>query len=96
MRLYSNTKNARRHDSDAPTSAPDSAHDSAHDSARIDDNWPTLKQVEFHRRNAEIIRSEAFADAARSTLIFIRSTLRKLRGLPAKLRTDTVKPGATA
>lgn len=88
MRLYSDTKNARHHDSDAPTNAPDSAS--------IDDNWPTLEQVEFHRRNAEIIRSEAFADAARFTLVFIRGTLRKLRGLPAKLRTDTVKPGATA
>ncbi|MFT5485575.1 MAG: hypothetical protein ACI9JL_000778 [Paracoccaceae bacterium] len=88
MRLYSDTKNARLHDSDAPTSAPDSA--------RIDDNWPTLEQVEFHRRNAEIIRSEAFADAARFALVFIRSMLRKLRRLPAKLRTYALKPGATA
>lgn len=84
MRLYSDIKNARRHDSNPPINVS------------VDDNWPTLEQVEFHRRNAEIIRSEAIADTARSTLIFIRSTWRKLRRLTAKLRTDSLKPGATA
>ena len=88
MRLYPDTKNARLHDSNATNSAPDSAS--------IDDNWPTLEQVEFHRRNAEIIRSEALADAARFTPVFTRSTLRKLRGLPAKIRTNAAKPGAAA
>ena len=88
MRLYPDTKNARLHDSNATNSAPDSAS--------INNNWPTLEQVEFHRRNAEIIRSEALADAARCTLVFTRSTLRKLRGLPTKIRTNAAKTGATA
>lgn len=84
MRPYTNTDNAPLCDSTAPTDTS------------TDDNWPTLEQVEFHRRNAEIIRSEALGETALITLAFIRNAWRKLRGLPAKLRTDTVKPGATA
>lgn len=62
----------------------------------INESWPTLEQVEYHRRNAEIIRSKAVADAARVTLAFIRSTWRVIRRIPSKLRAPIAKPGATA
>ncbi len=55
----------------------------------VDESWPTPEQVEFHRRNAQVIRAEAVADAARLVLPFIRS-------LPAKVRSYSIKPGATA
>ena len=54
------------------------------------------EQVEFHRHNAQVIRAEAVADAARLVLPFICSIFRKIRSLPAKVRSYSIKPGATA
>lgn len=62
----------------------------------IDESWPTPAQIEHHRRNAEIIRAQAIGDSMRMTSAFIRGSWRKLRGLSAKVRSHTVKPGATA
>lgn len=50
----------------------------------VDESWPTPEQVEFHRHNAQVIRAEAVADAARLVLPFICSIFRKIRSLPAK------------
>ena len=62
----------------------------------VDESWPTPEQVEFHRHNAQVIRAEAVADAARLVLPFICSIFRKIRSLPAKVRSYSIKPGATA
>jgi|GEM_PF-1014903 hypothetical protein len=62
----------------------------------IDESWPTPAQIEFHRRHAEIIRAQAVGEAMRMTSAFIRGSWRKLRGLSAKVRSHTMKPGATA
>lgn len=88
MQPYTKTENTLLRDGVAPIN-----HSIDHS---IDESWPTLKQVEYHRRNAEIIRSEAVADAARFTLAFIRSTWRVIRRIPSKLRAPIAKPGATA
>jgi len=81
---YTDTENSWLRDSNAPNSST------------IDGNWPSVEEVEHHHRNAEIIRSEAVADAAFVALAFIRTSWRKIRGLPAKLRTGALEPGATA
>jgi len=81
MQPYTDTENTLR-DSNAQH------HDHA--------NWPTLADVEFHRRNAEIIRSEAVGDALRFVIVFARGTWRKVHGLHTKLRTSVTKPGAPA
>lgn len=71
--------------------------DSEHSTERNDaPGWPTLGQVEYHRRNAEIIRAEAVGDVMRSLGAAILSAARKLRGLTAKIRTPVAKPGAHA
>jgi len=62
----------------------------------IDESWPTPAQIEHHRRHAEIIRAQAMGDSMRMASAFIRRSWRKLRGLSAKVRSHTVKPGATA
>jgi hypothetical protein len=62
----------------------------------VDESWPTPAQIEYHRRNAEIIRAQAIGEATRMTIAFVRSSWRKLRGLSAKNPSHSVKPGATA
>jgi len=84
MRPYNDSENSRLRDSSAPTEQNNPT------------GWPTLEEVQYHRRNAEIIRSEAAGDVMRSMIAAIRSAWRKIRGLTAKLRTSVAKPGATA
>lgn len=84
MRPYTDTENTWLRDSGAPLNH------------RIDESWPTPEQVQYHHRNAQIIRSEAVADSVRLMILLIRSSFRKIRSLPAKIRSHTIKPGATA
>ena len=81
---YNDTENSWLRDSSAPSRSTN------------DKSWPTLQEIEYHRRNAEIIRSQAFGNAARHAIAFICKAGRKMRRLPAKLRAPIGKPGATA
>lgn len=81
---YSDTENAWLRDSHLPHDPSDSA------------SWSTVADVEFHRRNAEIMRSEAVFGVTLSMFAGIRHAWRKLVGLPSKFRTQTGSPSAHA
>ena len=61
-----------------------------------DESWPTPAEIEYHRRNAEIIRAQAIGSSMRMISAFIRGSWRKLRGLSGKNPPNTLEPGATA
>lgn len=84
MRPYTDNENTWHRNSRAPLNHS------------IDESWPTPAQIEYHRRNAEIIRAQAIGETMRMTSAFIRDSWRKLRGLSSKNRSNTVEPGATA
>lgn len=84
MRPYTDTENTLLRDSDAPTGD------------HADASWPTLTDVDFHRRNAEIIRAEAVGDAFRFAIVVARQGWRKVQGHSPKLPNPVTKPGAPA